>query len=137
MVVADPGKAVLAPVISARASLVVGEIVPRIAVVAVILADRAPLALAEVWPPLLPRHPLLPILVETHFFYCFAPAGFCTLRHCFSSQGAQSPSVPSDRDSIPRSELIASRIAVHHGGVRSGVNLLAVHSDHGQLHRLV
>src|SRR5271168_338637 len=65
MVVADPGEAVLAPVIGARTGLIVAEIVPRITVLTVVLADRAPLALAEVWPPLPPRHALLPRLVQT------------------------------------------------------------------------
>src|SRR6516225_6640869 len=46
VVIADAGEAVLTPVIGARTGLIVGEIVPRIAVLAVILADRAPLALA-------------------------------------------------------------------------------------------
>jgi hypothetical protein len=65
VVVADPGEAVFTPVIGARAGLVVGEIVPRIAVLAIVLSDRAPLAFAEVRPPLLPRHPLFPRFVET------------------------------------------------------------------------
>ena len=51
LVVADPGDAVLAPAVGARPGLVVGEVRPRVAVVAVVLADRAPLALAEVGPP--------------------------------------------------------------------------------------
>src|ERR1700732_3866017 len=59
VVVADPSKAVLAPVISPRAGLIVGEIVPRIAVLAVVLAHRPPLAFAEVGAPLLPRRSLL------------------------------------------------------------------------------
>ena len=50
VVVAEAGEAVLTPVIGARASLVVGKVVPSIAVLAVVLADRAPLALAEIRP---------------------------------------------------------------------------------------
>ena len=48
VVVADAGDAVLAPAVRARAGLVVGEVVPRVAVFAVVLADSAPLALGEV-----------------------------------------------------------------------------------------
>ena len=54
LVVADAGHAVLAPAVGAGPGLVVGEVVPRVAVVAVVLADRPPLSLAEVGPPLTP-----------------------------------------------------------------------------------
>src|SRR5271165_6475686 len=52
VVVAKTGEAVLTPVVGARASLIVGEVVPRVAVLAVVLAHRAPLALAEIRTPL-------------------------------------------------------------------------------------
>src|SRR5215471_14047444 len=68
LVVADPGEAVLAPVIGARASLIVAEIVPRIPVLAVILADGAPLAFAEVGSPLPPRHTFFPRLLQPGCF---------------------------------------------------------------------
>ena len=68
VVVAQPGETVFAPVLGPRAGLVVGEIVPRIAVAAVILAHRAPLAFAEVRSPLLPRHAVLARLVQTLLF---------------------------------------------------------------------
>ena len=55
VVVAEAGDAVLAPLVGTRASLVVAEVVPRVAVVAVVLPDRAPLPLAQVRPPPLPR----------------------------------------------------------------------------------
>ena len=55
LVVADAGEAVLAPAVGARARLVVGEVVPGVAVVAVVLADGAPLPLAQVRSPLPPR----------------------------------------------------------------------------------
>ncbi len=55
LVVADAGEAVLAPAVGPGPRLVVGEVRPRIAVVAVVLAHRAPLALAEVRPPHPPR----------------------------------------------------------------------------------
>ena len=54
VVVADAGQAVLAPAVGARARLVMAEVVPGVAVVAVVLAHRAPLAFAEVRAPLLP-----------------------------------------------------------------------------------
>src|SRR4029079_18720641 len=55
--VGDAGDAVLAPAVGARARLVVGEVAPGVAVVAVVLAHRPPLALAEVRAPRLPRGP--------------------------------------------------------------------------------
>ena len=54
-VVGDAGQSVLAPVIGARARLVVAEVVPGVAVVAVVLAHRAPLPLAEIGSPFPPR----------------------------------------------------------------------------------
>src|SRR5208283_1165722 len=47
LVVGKSGQTVLAPVVSARTRLVVREIVPGIAVLAVIFAYRAPLAFTE------------------------------------------------------------------------------------------
>ena len=54
LVVAQSAEPVLAPLVRARARMVMREVVPGIAVFAVILADRAPLPLAQVGPPLLP-----------------------------------------------------------------------------------
>ena len=54
VVVAEAGDSVLAPFVRARASLVVAEVVPRVAVVAVVLPHRSPLPLAEVRTPPLP-----------------------------------------------------------------------------------
>ena len=68
MVVAEPRQAVFAPMIGAGPRLVVGEVVPRVAILAVILADGLSLALAEVRSPLPPRHPLFPRLVQTQLF---------------------------------------------------------------------
>ena len=55
LLVGDAGDAVLAPLVGTGARLVVGEVAPRVAVVAVILAHRAPLAFAQVGSPQLPR----------------------------------------------------------------------------------
>src|SRR5271157_5484904 len=52
--VADSGHAVFAPVIGARAGLVMSEVVPGISVLAVVLAHSTPLPLAQVRPPLSP-----------------------------------------------------------------------------------
>src|ERR1700689_2069355 len=52
--VANPGQTVLAPTVCARARLVMREIVPGIAVLAVVFADGAPLPLAEVGTPFFP-----------------------------------------------------------------------------------
>src|SRR3984893_8864622 len=65
MVVPEARKAVFAPVIGAGPRLVVREIIPGIAVLAVVLADRAPLALTEIGAPLLPWHPLLTRLTQS------------------------------------------------------------------------
>jgi len=73
VVITETGEAVLTPMIGARSRLIVREIIPRIAVLAVVLADRAPLAFAEVGAPLLPRHPLLTRLVEAYLFCGFIP----------------------------------------------------------------
>ena len=53
-VVAESGDAVLAPLVGARAGLVVGEVLPGVAELAVVLAHGAPLPLADVRTPLLP-----------------------------------------------------------------------------------
>src|SRR4051794_30361774 len=68
LVVADAGQAVLAPAVSAAARLVVGEVVPGVAALAVVLAHRPPLALAQVRPPLLPGNLLEPRLVKSVVF---------------------------------------------------------------------
>src|SRR5262245_66322426 len=54
-IVADPRESVLAPAIGARARVIVAEVVPRVAGLAVVFANGAPLAFAEIGPPLLPR----------------------------------------------------------------------------------
>ena len=56
-VVAQAGDAVLTPLVGPGPGLVVGEVAPRITVVAVVLPDRAPLALAQVGAPSTPRNP--------------------------------------------------------------------------------
>ena len=77
MIIAKAGKTVLPPMIGARAGLIVAEITPRIAVLAVVLAHRAPLALADVRSPpvplarleqtvLQPAEPRYPIPFRTH-----------------------------------------------------------------------
>src|SRR5271166_3171133 len=79
MIVAQSGEAVLAPVIGARTRLVMAEIVPRVAVLAIVLADCAPLAFAEVWPPLSPWNVPLARLVEARRFG--GDAAFDRVRH--------------------------------------------------------
>src|SRR4029453_1406204 len=54
LVVGDPRQAVFTPPIGPGPSLIVGEVVPGIPVVAVVLADGAPLTFTQVRPPLLP-----------------------------------------------------------------------------------
>src|SRR5262249_19732971 len=59
LVVAEAGDAVLSAVIGARAGLVVGQVVPRVALLAHVLSDGPPLAFAQVGSPLFPRHALV------------------------------------------------------------------------------
>ena len=66
--VADPGDAVLAPAVRARARLVVVQEVPGVATGAVVLADGAPLALGQVRAPRLPWHRAGPGLLEPDVF---------------------------------------------------------------------
>src|SRR5215475_7609953 len=54
LVIADPGKTILSPVIRTGSGLVVAEIVPGITIRAVVLAHRPPLPFAQVRPPLSP-----------------------------------------------------------------------------------
>src|SRR5262249_16922254 len=53
-VVADAGQPVLAPAVGPCDRLVVGEIVPGVAVLAVVVGDGPPLPLAQIRPPALP-----------------------------------------------------------------------------------
>ncbi len=45
---------VLAPMVCQGPRLIMGEVIPGVAVLAVVLTDRAPLPLGQVGPPLLP-----------------------------------------------------------------------------------
>ena len=49
--IADAGDAVLAPVIGARASLIMVEVAPCVTALAVVLPDGTPLTLAQIRPP--------------------------------------------------------------------------------------
>src|SRR5262249_50046705 len=68
MIVGDAGQAVFAPAVGAGAGLIVAEIIPGVAALAVVLADRAPLSFAEVGAPLLPWRFVLTCLLETVLF---------------------------------------------------------------------
>src|SRR6516225_4833292 len=96
VVVAETGEAVLAPVIGTGAGLIVGEVVPRITVLAVVLADRAPLSFAEIRPPLLPGHPLLARLVETPLL-----RGFRFQASLVRQRPPPAQSEPHGREKIP------------------------------------
>ena len=81
LVVGDAAQPVLAPAIRAQSRLVMREVVPRVAVLAVVLAHGAPLALTEVRSPLLPRDTRLACLVQPPLFThvherAARPAGF-------------------------------------------------------------
>src|SRR5258708_3390972 len=73
LVVNKTGEAVLSPMIGARPGLIMGEVIPRIAGLAVIFADGASLAFAEVRPPLPPWHPFLTRLSQPGLFRCISP----------------------------------------------------------------
>src|SRR5262249_14332502 len=66
--VAQAGEAVLAPAVGAAAGLVVRQVVPGDAALAVVLADGAPLAVAEVGAPFLPALPDARVLVQAVLF---------------------------------------------------------------------
>ena len=74
LVVAQPPEPVLAPPVGARPRLIVGEVVPRVAVLAVVLANGAPLPLAEIRSPFLPGNTRLPCVVQpllfAHVWFC-------------------------------------------------------------------
>src|SRR4029453_2104582 len=70
VVVAEPGDAVLAPLVGPGAGLVVAEVAPGVAVVAVVLAHGAPLPLAQVRAPLAPRNVMLPALFQALGLCC-------------------------------------------------------------------
>ena len=80
VVVTETGETILTPMIGSRSRLIVREIIPCIAVLAVVLADRAPLAFAKVGASLLPRHPLLTRLVEAYLFCGFIPCRLSLVR---------------------------------------------------------
>ena len=77
LVVGDAGQAVLAPAVGAGAGLVVAEVVPGVAALAVVLADGAPLSFAEVRPPLLPGDLLLARFFEPVVFRGHGALAFC------------------------------------------------------------
>ena len=64
LVVGEAAEAVFTPPVGPGAGLVVREVVPGVAVVAVVLAHRPPLPLAQVRAPLLPGDPRLTGLVQ-------------------------------------------------------------------------
>src|SRR5215510_3117144 len=70
LVIRDAAQPVFAPSIGARAGLVVWEVVPSGAIVAVILSHRSPLAFAKIRSPLLPWHTIVARLIETNLFHC-------------------------------------------------------------------
>src|SRR3954466_16045322 len=66
--IADAGDSVLVPAVGARAGVVVREVVPGVAVLAVVLANGAPRALGEVRSPALPVPAVLPRLYQPLLF---------------------------------------------------------------------
>src|SRR5262249_49243853 len=68
LVVGDAGEAVLPPAVGAGPGLVVGEVVPGVAALAVVFANGAPLPFAQVRPPLLPGDFLLSRLLKPGVF---------------------------------------------------------------------
>ena len=66
--VAEAGKAILAPTISAAAGVLVGKIFPSRTVGTIVLANRTPLALAKVSAPTTPRFGVARGFVKTNLF---------------------------------------------------------------------
>src|SRR5262249_28715532 len=69
LVIRNAAQPVLAPSIGARAGVVVWEVAPSVAIVAVILSHRPPLAFAEIRSPLFPWHVIVASLIETNLFH--------------------------------------------------------------------
>src|ERR1700730_11721460 len=93
VVVTETGETILTPMIGSRSRLIVREIIPCIAVLAVVLADRSPLSLAEVGAPLLPGHAVLARFVEAQFFSRLRP---------FRARLIRQRSTPHDPALLPR-----------------------------------
>ena len=70
-VIGDAAQAIFPPAVGARTGVVMREVIPGVAVVAVVLTDRSPLALAQVRPPLFPGRLLLPSLFKSDLFSVF------------------------------------------------------------------
>src|SRR4029450_8966661 len=70
LVIGNPGDAVFAPAVGARAGMVVREEVPGVAVLAVVLAPVSPLPFPEVRSPFLPGRFHLARLFQSVVFGC-------------------------------------------------------------------
>src|SRR6516162_344118 len=68
--VADAGQAVLVPTVGPRASVIVREVAPCIAIGAVVLAHGTPRALRQEWPPAVPVAFVLPVHQQARAFAC-------------------------------------------------------------------
>src|SRR5262249_20228579 len=69
-IIRDPGEPVLAPAIGPPPRLVMAEVVPGIARVAVVLADRAPLPLSQIGTPALPIALAITVLHQSLVLEC-------------------------------------------------------------------
>jgi hypothetical protein len=70
MVVADARDAVFSPPVGPRASVLMGEMCPSIAVARVVLPDGCPLPIRDVWAPPLPVSLPLVVLVKAILLDC-------------------------------------------------------------------
>src|SRR6516162_3640167 len=88
MIVAKPADPILAPAIGSAPRMVMREIFPSVAVLAVILTHCAPLALAEIRPPASPMHASMYFL-EAHrlcgWHSCRVRSCLCCRRHRLGS----------------------------------------------------
>src|SRR5262245_29404572 len=66
LIIRDSRQPILAPVICARAGLIVAEVSPGVPVLAVVLAHCAPLPLAQVGAPFLPRQFLISVFFQSN-----------------------------------------------------------------------
>src|SRR5262249_17263043 len=83
LVIRNAAQPVLAPSIGAGAGVVMWEVVPSVAIVAVILAHRPPLAFAKIRSPLLPGHVIVARLIETNLFHRIDSRLLITLHRWF------------------------------------------------------
>src|SRR5262249_5375928 len=82
LVVGDAGQAVLSPAIGSGTCLIMAEVVPGVAALAVVFADRSPLPLAEVGSPFLPGDGAVTRFIKAFAFGGHGSDSFLPAKRC-------------------------------------------------------